>query len=112
MVILPADVQNLAMEEPTLEHWVSRTGVGHASTAITPPDDELRRAAEVLNDGLEGRDAGRARARSARPTRSLAVAERLGAGIITALLGKGVVPATCRTTPSSWGCSAPSPATT
>ncbi len=51
VVILPADVQNLEMEEPTLEHWVSRTGVGHASTAITPPEDELRRAAEVLNEG-------------------------------------------------------------
>ena len=51
VVILPADVQNFEMEEPTLEHWVSRTGVGHASTAITPPEDELRRAAEVLNEG-------------------------------------------------------------
>ena len=33
VVILPTDVQNMAMEDPALEHWVSRTGVGHASTA-------------------------------------------------------------------------------
>ncbi|MFC6707088.1 thiamine pyrophosphate-binding protein [Flexivirga alba] len=37
VVILPADVQNLPMEEPTMEHWVARTGVGYASTVLTPP---------------------------------------------------------------------------
>ena len=42
VVILPGDVQNLAMEEPTAEHLVSRSGTGHASTRIAPPADELR----------------------------------------------------------------------
>ncbi len=91
VVILPADVQNLAMEEPTLEHFVSRTGVGHASTRICPPDDELTRAADVLNAGekvvmMVGQGALDA------TDEVLAVAEKLGAGIITALLGKGAVP--------------------
>ena len=91
VVILPADVQNLEMEEPALEHWVSRTGVGHASTAITPPGEELQRAAAVLSAGskvamLVGQGALGA------TDEVLAVAERLGAGIITALLGKAVVP--------------------
>lgn len=91
VIILPADVQNLQMEEPELEHWVSRTGVGHASTRIAPPDDELERAAAVLNDGrkvamLVGQGALGA------TDEVLAVADRLGAGIITALLGKGAVP--------------------
>ncbi len=90
VVILPADVQNLEMEDPTLEHWVSRTGVGHSSTAICPPDDEIRRAAAVLNAGekvamIVGEGALGAR------QEVLDVAERLGAGVITALLGKGAV---------------------
>ncbi len=91
VVILPADVQNLPMEEPAAEHWVSRTGLGHASTRIAPPPEELARAAEVLNDGhkvamLVGQGALGA------TDEVLAVADRLGAGVITALLGKGAVP--------------------
>lgn len=91
VVILPADVQNLEMEEPTAAHFVSRTGTGHASNAITPPADELQRAAEVLNAGrkvamLVGEGAMGA------TDEVLAVADRLGAGIVTALLGKAVVP--------------------
>ena len=91
VIILPADVQNLEMEEPTVEHFVSRTGVGHSSTRICPPDDELARAGAVLNAGekvvmLVGQGAIDA------TDEVLAVAEKLGAGIITALLGKGAVP--------------------
>ncbi len=91
VVILPADVQNLEMEAPVAEHWVSRTGVGHASTRIAPPLEELARAAAVLNEGervamLVGQGALDA------TDEVLAVADRLGAGIVTALLGKGAVP--------------------
>ena len=91
VVILPADVQNLKMEEPDREHWVSRTGVGHASTQLVPPREELERAAEVLNAGkkvamLVGQGALGA------TDEVIAVADRLGAGIITALLGKAAVP--------------------
>ena len=91
VVIIPADVQDLEMEQPTVEHFVSRTGVGHASTRISPPADELVRAADVLNAGkkvamLVGQGALDA------TDEVLAVAERLGAGVITALLGKGAVP--------------------
>ncbi len=90
VIILPADVQNLEMEEPGLEHFVSRTGVGHASTAICPPREEIVRAAEVLNAGrkvamIVGEGALGAR------REIVEVAERLGAGLITALLGKGAV---------------------
>ncbi len=91
VVILPADVQDLEMEEPGLEHFVSRSGVGHASTRISPPTDELQRAADVLNAGtkvamLVGQGALGA------TDEVLAVADTLGAGIITALLGKAAVP--------------------
>ncbi|MEO6956261.1 MAG: thiamine pyrophosphate-requiring protein [Antricoccus sp.] len=91
VVILPADVQNLDMKEPDLEHWVSRTGVGHASTALTPPEDELKRAAAALNAGSKVAMMVGEGARGA-TAEILAVAERLGAGVITALLGKDVVP--------------------
>jgi pyruvate dehydrogenase (quinone) len=91
VIILPADVQNLEMEMPTTEHWVARTGVGHASTRISPPLEELSRAAGVLNAGervamLVGQGALDA------TDEVLEVADRLGAGIVTALLGKGAVP--------------------
>ncbi len=91
VVIIPADVQDLEMEEPAVEHFVSRTGVGHASTRISPPEDELARAAAVLNAGrrvvmMVGQGALDA------TDEVIAVAERLGAGVITALLGKAAVP--------------------
>ncbi|MBI4899030.1 MAG: thiamine pyrophosphate-requiring protein [Actinobacteria bacterium] len=91
VVILPADVQDLEMEKPSVKHFVSRSGAGHTSTRICPPMDELQRAADVLNAGkkvtmLVGQGAMGA------TDEVLAVADRLGAGVITALLGKAVVP--------------------
>ncbi|MGI8459120.1 MAG: thiamine pyrophosphate-requiring protein [Propionibacteriaceae bacterium] len=91
VVILPADIQNADMAAPTLEHWVSRTGVGHASTHLTPPESELRRAADALNAGRKVAMIVGEGARGA-TDQVIAVAERLGAGVITALLGKDVVP--------------------
>ncbi|THJ68600.1 thiamine pyrophosphate-requiring protein [Arthrobacter echini] len=91
VIILPNDVQTLTMETPKREHFVSRTGVGHPSTELTPPQDEILRAAAVLNAGskvamLVGEGAFGA------TDEVIAVAEKLGAGIVTSLLGKAVVP--------------------
>lgn len=91
VIILPTDVQELEMEEPEVAHGVSRSGIGYASPRFAPTEDSLLHAAEVLNAGsrvamIVGQGARGARAEV------LAVAERLGAGIITALLGKDVVP--------------------
>jgi pyruvate dehydrogenase (quinone) len=91
VVILPADIQNLKMAEPAVQHWVSRTGVGHGSTRLTPPDAALERAAEVLNSGTKVAMMVGQGARGA-TDEVIAVAEKLGAGVITALLGKDVVP--------------------
>lgn len=91
VIILPADVQTLETVEPPVAHWVSRTGVGHASSALVPPDDQLRRAADVLNSGSKVAMLVGQGARGA-TDEVLAVAERLGAGVATALLGKDVVP--------------------
>ncbi|HSN11108.1 MAG TPA: thiamine pyrophosphate-binding protein, partial [Propionibacteriaceae bacterium] len=91
VVILPVDVQDLEMEEPTVKHFVSRSGSGHTSTTICPPMEELQRAADLLNAGkkvtmMVGQGAMGA------TDEVLQVAEKLGAGVITALLGKAVVP--------------------
>src|SRR5699024_12438984 len=91
VVVLPADVQTMDMEEPSVEHFVSRTGVAHVEDTLRPDDGSLARAAEVLNAGekvamLVGQGAIGA------TDAVLDVAERLGAGIITALLGKQAVP--------------------
>lgn len=92
VVILPNDIQKLPFEEPAAEHFVSRTGVGHASTRITPPADEIKKAAEILNSGkkvaiMVGQGAMDA------TDEILEVAKKTGAGVITALLGKAVIPA-------------------
>jgi pyruvate dehydrogenase (quinone) len=92
VVILPADVQELDMEEPAAEHGVSRSGVGYASPRFVPTEDELARAAAVLNAGEKVAMLVGQGARGA-TDEVIAVADRLGAGIITALLGKDVVPA-------------------
>lgn len=90
-VILPNDLQTEAMEGPAREHGSVFSGVGLAPTAPVPEDDALAAAAGVLNEGervaiLVGAGAKGAAAEVAE------VAERLGAGVAKALLGKAVLP--------------------
>ncbi|MGY1434169.1 thiamine pyrophosphate-requiring protein [Streptomyces reniochalinae] len=91
VVVLPADVQRMAMAEPDREHWVSRTGVGYPSTELLPPSEEVERAARVLNAATKVAMIVGQGARGA-TDEVIAVADRLGAGITTTLLGKDVVP--------------------
>jgi pyruvate dehydrogenase (quinone) len=91
-VILPNDVQELeAVETPPHEHSTTLTGIGFHRGVLTPSDYDLNAAAELLNAGervaiLVGAGALGADAEV------LAAAEKLGAGIAKALLGKAVVP--------------------
>ena len=91
-VIVPTDVQEEdAVETPPHEHGTVHSSVGYSAPRVVPADEDLRRAADVLNAGsrvamLVGQGALHARAEV------LAVAERLGAGVAKALLGKAVVP--------------------
>ena len=91
-VIVPNDVQDLpAVETPPREHGTVHSGIGHVGRAAVPPEEDLRRAAEVLNAGervalLVGAGALHA------TDEILEVADRLGAGIAKALLGKAAVP--------------------
>ena len=91
-LIIPNDLQELdAITEPPHEHGTVHSGPGYTPPRIIPADDDLRRAAEVLNAGervamLVGQGALHAGAEVTM------VAELLGAGVAKALLGKAVLP--------------------
>ncbi len=91
-VIVPNDVQEMdAVEEPPNEHGTVHSGIGYVAPRVVPPEDELRRAAEILNAGervamLVGQGALHA------TDEVIEVSELLGAGVAKALLGKAAVP--------------------
>jgi len=92
-VIVPHDLQRMdAVEEPSHKHGMLHSGVGYPPTPrVVPTEAELRRAADVLNAGQKVAMLIGAGALSA-PDDVVAVAERLGAGVAKALLGKAAVP--------------------
>jgi len=91
-VIFPDDVQEAEHEEPERVHGAVFSSVHPpADPRLIPPDDEIRRAAEILNSGervaiLIGQGA-RAAAEEV-----IEVADRLGAGVAKALNGRDVLP--------------------
>jgi pyruvate dehydrogenase (quinone) len=90
-VIVPHDLQREEYEEPEHEHGMQHSSVAISTPRVLPRDEDLRRAAEALNSGK--RVAILAGAGALHATDELiAVAERLGAGIAKALLGKAAVP--------------------
>ena len=89
-IILPSDVQGLAMKQPPHEHGTMHSGVGYARPSIVPKPDELARAADVLNAGARVAMLIGAGAQDA-SAEVLEVADLLGAGIAKALLGKPVI---------------------
>ncbi|HET7299945.1 MAG TPA: thiamine pyrophosphate-requiring protein, partial [Oleiagrimonas sp.] len=91
-VIVPNDLQEMdAVESPPRSHGNVYSGVGYSGPRVVPNDDDLKRAAEVLNAGGKVAMLVGAGALGA-ADEVLAVAEKLGAGIAKALLGKAVVP--------------------
>jgi pyruvate dehydrogenase (quinone) len=77
-------------EEPPRKHGSVHSGIGYSAPKVVPYDADLRRAAETLNSGkkvaiLVGAGALRA------TDEVIAVAERLGAGVARALLGKAAL---------------------
>jgi pyruvate dehydrogenase (quinone) len=90
-VILPNDLQVEPMVHPEREHGMTHSGIGIEMSPAVPNAEALSRAAEVLNAGervaiLVGAGA------LAATDEVIAVAERLGAGVAKALLGKAAVP--------------------
>jgi len=90
-LILPNDLQELPAVEPRREHAMMHTGIGFTSADRAPRDLDLVAAAAVLNAGRKVAILAGAGALHA-GTELVAVAERLGAGIAKALLGKMAVP--------------------
>lgn len=90
-VILPKDVQEQDMKQPEREHGRSFSGVGYSPPRLVPELADLQRAAAVLNAGERVAMLVGAGALGA-TDEVIQVAERLGAGVAKALLGKAVVP--------------------
>jgi pyruvate dehydrogenase (quinone) len=91
-IIIPNDVQESpAVPQPPHAHGTVHSSPGYQPPRVLPSDDDLDRAAEVLNAGrrvamLVGQGALHAGDEVA------AVADKLGAGVAKALLGKAALP--------------------
>ena len=91
-LIIPHDVQQKpAPEGPKQKHGELASNVGYVPPNVVPQKAELERAAALLNAGkkvaiLAGAGALRA------TDEVVAIAEKLGAGVAKALLGKAAVP--------------------
>ncbi|HEY3861545.1 MAG TPA: thiamine pyrophosphate-requiring protein [Verrucomicrobiae bacterium] len=91
-IIIPADLQEeKAVKQPEHRHSTVHSGVGHASVRILPAQADLRKAADILNEGK--RVAILAGAGALGASESLVkTANILGAGVAKALLGRAVLP--------------------
>jgi pyruvate dehydrogenase (quinone) len=90
-VIVPSDVQEMEYTPPPRAHGAIRSSAGWRPPVVVPRDEELRRAADVLNAGsrvamLVGQGARHA------TDEVVEVAELLGAGVAKALNGRAAVP--------------------
>ncbi len=90
-IILPNDLQLMTYEDPPLAHGATHTGVGYPAESKVPEQSGLQQAADVLNAGKKVAMLVGAGALSA-TDEVIAVAEKLGAGVAKALLGKAAVP--------------------
>jgi pyruvate dehydrogenase (quinone) len=91
-IIIPNDVQELeAVTEPPRHHGTVHSGLGICHPYVIPHDDDLRRAADILNSGSKvAMLVGAGALKASDEVRE--VADILGAGVAKALLGKAVLP--------------------
>ena len=90
-VIVPEDVQEAEHQEPPREHGAVYSSLGFSKPMIRPRDEDLKRAAGVLNGGqkvamLIGQGA------AAAADEVVQVAELLGAAVAKALNGRAALP--------------------
>lgn len=90
-LILPEDVQELPMEQPRHMHNAVVSGVGYTPPVIVPNRFDLQRAADVLNEGSKVAMLVGAGALNA-ADEVIDTANRLGAGVAKALLGRAALP--------------------
>jgi pyruvate dehydrogenase (quinone) len=90
-VIVPEDVQEASYQEPPRMHGAVYSSLGITVPEVRPKEEDLKRAAAVLNEGekvamLIGQGAARA------ADEVVQVAELLGAGVAKALNGRSALP--------------------
>jgi len=91
-VIIPHDLQSQnAVLDPPREHGAMHSASGYIPPRVVPRDEQLQRAADVLNSGEKVAMLVGAGALGA-TDEVIDVAEALGAGVAKALLGKAAVP--------------------
>jgi pyruvate dehydrogenase (quinone) len=90
-IILPNDLQKAPYEDPQMQHGTLRSGIGFSRPKTIPFDEDLRRAADILNAGSKVAMLVGAGALGA-TNEVIDMADRLGAGAAKALLGKAVLP--------------------
>jgi pyruvate dehydrogenase (quinone) len=110
-VIFPEDMQEEdAQPSPLRMHGAVYTSIGWTKPRIIPPEAELRKAADILNEGakvamLVGQGAAHGQ------SEVVEVAELLGAGVAKILLGREVLSDDLPHVTGRSGCSAPPQAT-
>jgi pyruvate dehydrogenase (quinone) len=91
-VILPSDLQQQkALEQPPRIHGTVHSGIGMTGRPTVPSPEHLRAAADLLNSGKRVAILAGAGALDA-TNELIELADRLGAGIAKAMLGKAAVP--------------------
>jgi len=91
-IIVPNDIQTMdAVPEPEHAHGTIHSSVGYSRPRVVPTEDDLARAADLLNAGervaiLAGQGALHA------TDELIEAAKLLGAGVAKALLGKAALP--------------------
>jgi len=91
-VIIPHDLQEQeAVPDPPQTHGAQHSSTGYTAPRVLPTDEDLKRAAEVLNAGQKVAMLVGAGALGATDA-VIEVAELLGAGVAKALLGKAAMP--------------------
>lgn len=90
-LIVPKDVQELDYEAPPHKHDTVHTGLGYVAPDVVPPDEQLDRAAKIIDAGSKVAILAGAGALSA-SAEVVELAQATGAGVAKALLGRAVVP--------------------
>ena len=91
VIVMPKDVQEQEFKAPRRAHGFTRSGPGYSRPVIVPAEADLRRAADLLNSGQKVAILVGAGAAGA-ADEVIEIAEKLGAGVAKALLGKSILP--------------------
>lgn len=91
VLILPKDLQDEPWQAPQHLHGFTHSGPGYQRPKVVPYEEDLQRAAEVLNAGKKVAILIGSGARGA-AVEVVQAANLLGAGVAKALLGKDVLP--------------------